>query len=78
MKRKKKDFFFLSRLRNSAFYKTLTVIRSTRFSLRIQQSKGILSATIRYATRITTESSHPHHKVQGFHTQNNNSYNNGW
>lgn len=39
----------------------------------------MLNATVRYATRITTESSHLHHKVQGFHTQNNNSNNhNEW
>lgn len=49
-------------------------------SLRIQQTKIMLGATVRYATRITTESSHLHHKVQGFHTQNNNNSNNnhGW
>lgn len=45
----------------------------------VSNKTKMLNATVRYATRITTESSHLHHKVQGFHTQNNNSNNhNEW
>lgn len=70
-KRKKRENQFE---RATNCYSVYTIFRYVSLT----KPKIMLSATVRYATRITTESSHLHHKVQGFHTQNNNSNKSGW
>lgn len=58
--------------RNSFFFKRTVYFGVHVLSLRsfVKNERNASSATVRYATRITTESSHLHHKVQGFHTPN--------
>lgn len=73
MKKDKEKGRAKKKLRNFSYENHQLLFGVHVFPLRIQQTKIMLSATVRYATRITTESSHLQHKVQGFHTQNNNS-----